>query len=103
MQVTITVMLMYYCVRYESNTMLPISETIVIVFHCRVEMLMVVVDPFISGLHMHRRDDDFLDQLNHKAGSCFMFFLLFMHTFYQVINFQTTPPRVSSATCTSCM
>lgn len=50
----------------------------------RVEMLMVVVDPFLSALHMHRRDDDFLDRLNHKAGCCFMFFLVFMHTFYQV-------------------
>lgn len=54
------------------------------IIHCRIEMLIAVVDPFVSAMHMDRRDDDFLDKLNHKVTTCFMFFLGFVHTFYQV-------------------
>lgn len=53
-------------------------------FVCRIEMFVVLVDPFVSAMHMDRRDDDFLDRLNHKVTTSVLFFLAFMHTFYQV-------------------
>ncbi|KAF6036880.1 hypothetical protein EB796_004806 [Bugula neritina] len=46
-------------------------------------MLTVVVDPFLEAMHMERRDDDFLDKLNHKMSTTVMFILVFIQTFYQ--------------------
>lgn len=45
---------------------------------------MVVSEPFLTGLHLERRDDDLLDRLNHKATTCMMALLIFVQTFYQV-------------------
>jgi len=53
-------------------------------FTCSIEMLTVVVDPFLEAMHMERRDDDFLDKLNHKMSTTVMFILVFIQTFYQV-------------------